>query len=422
MNGVLIKDVKLNGILTDILIEGENIVKIENNIGLTPKNKQSYKIVKANGKTAMPGFINMHTHSAMTLMRGISEDQPLFNWLETIWKIESNLDDELVYWGTKLACLEMIKTGTTCFNDQYFRILTSVNATLQMGLRSFQPFVILDLFDNEKAKELKRNCIITYEESKRWSPLNKFAIAIHSPYSVSEEMIIWGANFAKEHNLLLHIHLSETAQENLDSYKKHNLSPTAYLEKLGVLGPNVIAAHCLWLSDDDIKILAKHKVKVVHNINSNLKLASGYKFKYNELKKAGVTVCIGTDGTASSNNLDMLEAMKTTALVQKAWREDPSALPLNELIDMATKNGAESLNINSGEIKEGMIADLFLVDTNNYAFTPDYNFLANFVYASNSSCIDTLICNGKVLMENRVVEGEQEILDNVNRIYNRLLK
>ncbi len=422
MNGVLIKNVKLNEILTDILIEGEKIIKISNNLSLKDSDLHKYKVINGHGKTVMPGFINMHTHSAMTLMRGISEDQPLFKWLETIWKIEANLDDELVYWGTKLACLEMIKTGTTCFNDQYFRILTSVNATHQMGLRSFQPFVILDLHDKEKAEEIKRNCIMTYEESKRWSPLNHFAIAIHSPYSVSEEMILWGAKFAKDHNLLLHIHLSETDQENLDSFKKHNLSPTAYLEKLGVLGPNVIAAHCLWLSEDDIKILAKYDVKVVHNINSNLKLASGYQFKYNELKRAGVTVSIGTDGTASSNNLDMLEAMKTTALIQKAWRADPSALPLNELLEMSTVNGAKSLNINAGEIKEGMLADLFLVDTNNYAFTPNFNFLANFVYSANSSCVDTLICNGKVLMENRVLEGEQEILDNVNRIYNRLLK
>ena len=188
------------------------------------------------------------------------------------------------------------------------------------------------------------------------------------------------------------------------------------------MGPNVIAAHCVWLSDDDIRILAKYDVKVVHNINSNLKLASGYKFKYKELHKAGVTVCLGTDGTASSNNLDMRESMKTAALMQKAWRQDPSALPLDELLDMATVNGARSLRINAGQIKEGDLADIILVDINNYAFTPNINFLANFVYSANSSCIDTLICNGKVLMQQRVVEGEQEILDNVNKIYNRLLK
>ena len=162
----------------------------------------------------------------MTLKRGVSEDKPLLEWLDSIWRIEQNLDDELIYWGTKLACLEMIKTGTTCFNDQYFRIITGANATHQMGLRSFHPFVLLDMHDKDKAEELKRNCIMTYEESKRWSPLNKFAVAIHAIYSVSEELIIWGAKFAQEHNLLLHIHLSETDTENLECYKKHGLSPT----------------------------------------------------------------------------------------------------------------------------------------------------------------------------------------------------
>ena len=180
MKGVLIKSVMLNDNLTDILIEGDSIKKIQPNIQLEQQDKNRYTIINGNNKVVLPGFINMHTHSAMTLMRGVSEDKPLLDWLDSIWRIESNLDDELVYWGTKLACLEMIKTGTTCFNDQYFRILTGSNATHQMGLRSFHPFVLLDLYDKVKAEELKRNCIMTYEESKRWSPLNKFAVAIHS--------------------------------------------------------------------------------------------------------------------------------------------------------------------------------------------------------------------------------------------------
>jgi 5-methylthioadenosine/S-adenosylhomocysteine deaminase len=192
------------------------------------------------------------------------------------------------------------------------------------------------------------------------------------------------------------------------------------LEKLGVLGPEVIAAHCVWLSNNDMDIMAKYGVTPVHNINSNLKLASGYKFLYNELKERGINVTLGTDGNGSSNNLDMRETMKTAALLQKGWREDPTALPLNELMDMATVNGAKALGIDAGEIKVGKLADINIIDIDNYAFTPNINFLSNLVYSANSSCIESVICNGKFVMKNRVVEGEKEILEKVNSIYKKL--
>jgi 5-methylthioadenosine/S-adenosylhomocysteine deaminase len=419
MKGILIKGVLLDNEVKDILIEEEKIKKISENISNDDKD---IVVLDGAGKVAIPGLINMHTHAAMTLMRGVKEDVRLSAWLDEIWAIEPRLDEELIYWGTKLACLEMIKTGTTCFNDQYWMIETASKAVAEMGLRSFQPYVILDLFDENMAQHLKDECKRIYEASKKWSPLTQFAIAVHSPYSVSEEMIVWASKFARAHNLLVHIHISETVLENKESIDKHSLSPVAYLEKLGVLGPEVIAAHCVWLSSQDVKILAKHNVKVVHNINSNLKLASGYRFKYKELKDAGVTVCMGTDGCASSNNLDLREALKTAALVQKAWRKDPSAMPLKELMDMATINGAHALRLNTGVLAEGALADLCLIDVNNYAFTPTINFLGNFIYSANSSCVDTVICNGNILMQNRMVPGEQEILDQVNRLYKKLLK
>ena len=421
MKGILIRNVVDNGEKKDLFIE-HNIIKSISVAGEGDfSNDGELEIIDANGKYVIPGFINMHTHSAMTLMRGVREDAPLQSWLESVWEMEPRLDDELIYWGTKLAAIEMISTGTTCFNDQYWNVGIAANAIKEMGLRSVQSFVLLDLFNKEKAEQMKRDCIVAYEESKRWGTLNTFALSIHAPYSVSEELIVWGSNFAKEHNLLLHIHVSETEQENLDSFEKHNLSPVAYLHKLGVLGPHVIAAHSLWLSEQDIELMAMHKVNVVHNINSNLKLSSGYKFKYNELKEAGVNICIGTDGAASSNNLDMLETMKTSALMQKAWRKDPAALPLNELLDAATINGANALRLNCGRVEEGALADLLLIDVDNYAFTPNYNFLANLVYSANSSCIDTVICNGKVLMRGRKINGAEEVLAQVNRIYKRLL-
>jgi 5-methylthioadenosine/S-adenosylhomocysteine deaminase len=416
-NSILIRGVVLDERCQDVLIVDNVIEKIGDSIVF-----EAHKVIDGTGKTLIPGFVNMHTHAAMTLMRGIGEDMHLKEWLyKKIWPIEKKLDDELVYWGTKLAALEMIKSGTTCFNDQYWNLDAAVKASAEMGIRSVQPFVILDLGDKSKWSKIKEECYSAWERSKLWGPRNRFAIGIHSPYSVSEEMLVWGTNFARERGLLVHIHVSETEGENRDSVDLHGVSPTKYLDRVGVLGPDIIAAHCLWMDDEDIEIFSKRDVKVVHNINSNLKIASGYRFRYNEFRDAGVTVTLGTDGCASSNNLDMIETMKTTALVQKAWREDPTAMPLDELLNLATKNGGLALGINCGEVKEGYLADLSIIDTNSIAFTPNINFKANLVYSANSSCVDTVICDGKVLMEGRRVDGEREILDNVNRLYKKLL-
>jgi 5-methylthioadenosine/S-adenosylhomocysteine deaminase len=417
MSTLLIKNIVLNGERKEILISGNKIEKIGETIDCDVE-----RVIDGKGKFVIPGFVNMHTHAAMTIMRGIGEDLSLMEWLQNkIWPTESKLTDEMVYWGTKLACLEMIKTGTTCFNDQYWFLPEAVRATDEMGMRSLQSFVILDLMDESRSEKIIEDCYKSYDLSREWSDRNRFAIGVHSPYSVSGKMIRWAGEFAKERDLLVHLHLSETHQENEDCIKKMGFTPTRYLDYLGILDSNVLAAHCLWIDEDDIPVLAERGVTVIHNINSNLKIASGYKFKYNEFRDAGIRITLGTDGCASSNNLDMLEAMKTSALVQKGWRGDPTAMPLNELIELATSNGAEALGIKSGRVKEGYLADISLVDVSNYSFTPNINFLANLIYSSNSSCIDTVICDGKVLMENRVVEGEQEILSMVNRLYKKLL-
>ncbi len=420
MSRILIKGVLLQGSKKDILIENNIIAKIADCID-SNSVEGSVKVIDGKDKAVIPGLVNMHTHSGMTLFRGVCEDKPLMEWLGVIWEMEPRLDEELIYWGTKLACLEMIKTGTTCFNDQYWMIDSAVKAVSDMGLRSHNTYVFLDLFDEAKAAVHRKECMEIFSKSRDWSELNTFGVAIHGEYTNSVESIKWTSDFARKNDLLVHIHLSESEKENADRIAKSGVTPTKYFQSLGVLGPEVLAAHCVWINDEDMAILAENDVKIVHNINSNLKLASGYTFKYKEFKEAGLTVSLGTDGNGSSNNLDMLEAMKTTALMQKAWRKDPTAMPLDELLDTATINGARSLRLNNGKIEEGALADLVLVDINNYAFTPNYDFLANLVYSANSSCVDTVICNGKVLMEGRIVEGEQEILDRVNSIYRRLM-
>ena len=201
---------------------------------------------------------------------------------------------------------------------------------------------------------------------------------------------------------------------------KHGVSPVEYLDRLGVLGPDVIAAHTLWLSPEDIEILGKRGVTCVHNINSNLKLASGYRFLYNELRDAGANVCLGTDGCGSSNNLDMLETMKTSAMIQKAWRNDPSAMPIGELIAMATSNAAKGLGLEIGRIEAGALADIVIVDTDNYSFLSQAPFEANLIYSAHSECVDSVICNGRFLMRGRVVEGEQQILQEARKVLTKI--
>ena len=416
------KNITVSGQQKDILIDKGLIRKIEPASSCENWNLAGdVEIMECSGKAAVPGLINMHTHTSMTLMRGIGEDMLFHNWLDKIWKIESNIDEEFIYWGTKVACLEMIKTGTTTFNDQYWFQNQSARAASEAGIKSGICYIICDRNDPSSFSRIKDECQQAYEESSGWAQDAQFLVCCHAIYSVSEEMLRWGIDFARRHNLRMHIHLSETEKEVSDCKEQHGgLSPVEYLEEMGFLGPEVIAAHTLWLSDKDVELLGKHGVTCVHNINSNLKLASGYRFRYNELKEAGANVCIGTDGCASSNNLDLLEAMKTSAIVQKAWRQDPSTWPLNELFDCATVNGAKALGLNTGRIEEGCFADICIVDTDNSFFLSPAPFLANLVYSAHSDCIDSVISNGKFVMRHREIEGEKEILREARKVIAQL--
>lgn len=365
------------------------------------------------GKTAIPGFINMHTHAAMSMMRGIGEDMKFHDWLAHIWEVERKLDPDYVEAAAAVACLEMARTGTTVFNDQYWFFPSTLKSASRLGLRAFAGCVVMDMCDPAKIPEQKEIVLKSYEEA---GDFPGFVLSCHAIYSVSEEMLVWAADFARKHSIRLHVHLSETRKEVEDCKAAHGgLSPVEYLNELGFLGPDVIAAHTLWLSEKDVELLGAAKVNCVHNINSNTKLASGYRFLYKELKEAGANICIGTDGCASSNNLDVLEALKTAALFQKAWRDDPTVLTVTELMEMATVNGARALGINAGKLKEGALADIAIVDTDNTFFLSPAPFEANLIYSAHSDCIDSLICGGRFIMRRREVEGEKEILMNARK-------
>ena len=378
-------------------------------------------MVECKGKAAFPGFMNMHTHAGMALMRGIGEDIAFHKWLDKIWEVEENIDEEYVYHATKLACLEMVKTGTTTFNDQYWYMPVAYKAAMELGMRPALSYVVLDKNDPEESERQKAQCQEVFEMSRTWDDKAQLLISVHAIYSVREPMMLWAVDFARSHGLKIHMHISETQKEVEDCMREHGgMSPVEYLDSLGVLGPDVIAAHTLWLSENDIRILGERGVTCVHNINSNLKLASGYRFLYKELMEAGANVCIGTDGCGSSNNLDMLEAMKTSAIVQKAWREDPSAMPLDELAAMATVNAAKALGFDTGRIEVGALADILIIDIDNYNFLSPGTFLANLVYSAHSDCVESVICDGKFIMRNRVVEGEKEIIENAKKHINKL--
>ena len=416
MGKIFLKDITLDGRQVDIVVDGRVIAAIRPAGGWPVKPAMTEGApdvtIDCTGKTAMPGFVNAHTHAAMSLMRGVGEDMVLKDWLDHVWSIEKNLDNDFVYWGTRVAALEMAMTGTTVFNDMYWYPAAAKKATSDSGLRGIISYVFLDGFNKETAERQKDECEAFIEEAKSWEDRVIPSISIHSIYTVREEAIIRAAELARRNGLRIHIHLAETEAEMTDCKAAHGgLTPTEYFDSLGVLGPDVIAAHSLWLSEKDVEILGRRGVNCVHNINSNLKLASGYRFLWKELRDAGANVCLGTDGCASSNNLDMLEAIKTAAIVEKAWRKDPTALPIQELLDMATVNGGKALGLKTGKIQEGWDADIQIVDTDSTFFLSPAPFLANYVYSAHSDCVSSLIAGGRLVMRDRVVEGSKDVLE-----------
>jgi 5-methylthioadenosine/S-adenosylhomocysteine deaminase len=415
---MLIKGVEWEGKPTDIRIEGGYIRRVANDLPVTDGGI----VIDGRGKALIPGLINTHTHAAMTLLRGIGDDMPLMPWLkEKIWPNEAKLTHEDVYWGAKLACLEMIKSGTTTFFDMYYKLPATAEAVEDMGVRGVLACACFDRFNPEIAERSKQEVQALFAGMDACGSRVKFALGPHAIYTVSGALLQWIDAFSREHDLPVQIHLSETEEEVNNSVKQFGSTPVRYLNALGVLSPRLSIAHGLYVDEEEIRILADKGVKVVHNPASNMKLASGVAFKFAEMRKAGLTVGIGTDGCSSSNNLDMIEAMKLASLLGKAWRRDPEALTAVEMLHAATAQGAEIAGLKAGCIREGYLADLCLIDLNTPTFTPNHNFVSNLVYAANGSCVDTVICDGRILMQNRKVPGEEEILNRVREIARKFL-
>ena len=381
-------------------------------------------IVDGNGALVLPGLSNTHTHAAMSLLRGYADDMILQDWLgQKIWPLEAHLTGDDVFWGTKLACLEMIKTGTTAFNDMYFFMEDAARAVDESGIRALLCYGFIDLGDSEKReKECRATESLASHIRAMNNPRIRAAAGPHAPYTVSAEGLKWCAEFSMEQNIPLHIHLSETEKEVNDCIAQHGKRPAVFLDECGVLTSRTIAAHGCWLDDAECTLLGKRGVHVSHNPASNMKLATHRALPYPRLMAAGANVCIGTDGCASNNNLDLFEEVKIAALLQKFFWNDPTVLPAPEALAMATVYGGKALGFGAGNLKAGAPADLILVSTKTSCNTPMHNAASNLVYACSGSAVDTTICNGRVLMFERTVPGESEILSHASDAAVRLVR
>ncbi len=370
----------LDGKAVDIVINGSVIESV------IPHSPCAVDI-DAHGLSVFPGLCNMHSHAPMTLFRGLGDDQPLDIWLNNyIWPAEQRLTDETVYKGTLQACREMLASGTTAFNDMYFRLPAMAKAVEESGIigrLGYNVFGDGDDLDDPTVRDLL----------SQGGGNVSYSIAPHSVYTVSEKGLRKSAEICRQMGLPMHIHMNETQKEVTDCIAHYGCRPWELLEKLGVLDlmdGNIIAAHCLYLSDNEIRLMGRHHITAVHCPNSNLKLGSGYRFPMLELLEAGVRVTLGTDGSASSNNLDMIEVMKTAALLQKGWRGDPTVVPAQQILSIATLGHT---------IAAGQPACLFLADAKS---------LSDLVYASHGDSVKMTMVNGKV----KYTKKYQEMQDN----------
>lgn len=410
----LFKNVNINNNNVDILVNKNIIEKISPGI-----RAEDAQVFAADGMIALPSFVNSHTHAAMTLLRGYADDLELFDWLSNyIWPLEAKLTEDDVYWGTRLACLEMIKCGTTCFNDMYWHSEATAKAVEDSGIRALISQVFID-HNDAKTSKIQISKAKDFFTNNPDSDRVKFALGPHAIYTVSQDSLTWIAKYAQDEGKLVHIHIAETKKEVQDCQASHGMTPIEYLSSLGLLTPNSLLAHCVWLTENDANLIAESGATVLHNPVSNLKLASGF-FPLKLLKDKGVRIAIGTDGCSSNNNLSSLEEIKFAALLPKYLEMDPKLYPAQEVFRDATLSGFQALQINAGSISEGKLADFMLLKTNNALLTPNYNTISNLVYSADSSCIDSLVCNGQIVMNRGKVKDEDLIFSKVTEIAKKL--
>jgi 5-methylthioadenosine/S-adenosylhomocysteine deaminase len=379
------------------------------------------RVIDARGGIVMPGLVNTHTHAAMTLLRGLADDLPLMSWLnDHVFPAEAAMDAQKVYCGSLLACAEMILSGTTTFCDMYLFEDAVARAAQTAGMRAVVGEVLFD-FSSPNYGALAQGFTYTETliEAYRGDPLITIAVEPHSPYLCAPEVLTRAFDLAGRHGVPMVIHLAETAGEVATIRERYGRTPVEHLDALGVLAPSVLACHCVALNEHDIELLKRHDVKVSHNPESNMKLASGIA-PVPRLLEAGVCVGLGTDGAASNNNLDLFLEMDTAAKLHKVHRLDPTVLDAGTVLRMATSDGARALGLSDriGSLEAGKQADVIILDTRKPHLVPMYHPASQVVYAARGSDVATVLINGRVVMENGCILtfDVEQAMEEANRI------
>jgi 5-methylthioadenosine/S-adenosylhomocysteine deaminase len=397
----------LGGTPCDIRVRDGRIAAIAAHAGAPPTHEpEVVRVIDARGLHAFPSFHNAHTHVPMVLFRGYGDDMPLMDWLRTrIWPAEAQLTEADVYAGARLGILEMIRGGTTFFNEMYWHRPALVRAAEEMGVRALIGQTIIDVGDGALLERQKSDLLRLAGEATAAKPGRvRLCAAPHSIYTVAPEDLRWVGAVAAEHGLLVHIHLSETEGEVDDCVRAHGCRPAALLDSHGLVNSRLVAAHGQFLDADELALMGAAGAALVTNPAANLKLATGGIFPWSAARAAGVRICLGTDGAASNNSLSMIEAMKLAALLEKHRERDATSLPAAAALAMATAAPADVFGLGTGRIEEGAPADLILVDFSAAATQPLHDPVSQLVYAADASCVHTTICDGRVLMHDRIVE------------------
>jgi 5-methylthioadenosine/S-adenosylhomocysteine deaminase len=403
--GLAVTNATLEGVAVGLRCEGGEIVAL--GPGVEPQSGD--EVLDSAGMALVPGLVNGHTHAAMTLFRGFADDLPLMEWLtDHIWPVEKRMDDDDVYWGTRLACVEMIRTGTTSFWDMYWHAHATARAVEDAGVRAVTAAPLID--DSDPAKS-ERACADAERSLDRISEaggeLARPGFAPHAIYSLSERSLRWVAERSTELQLPVQIHLSETEDEVDGCLDQHSERPAFYLDRVGMLGPHTVLAHGCWLDRAELELIAERGATVVTNPVANLKLAVGRVFPYRDARDVGVEVGLGTDGPGSNNSLDLLSDAKFFALLQKSEARDPAAVTASESLAIAT--GRRSGLLGGQGLVVGAPADFLLVRADDPELSLG-TLDAGLVYAASGAIVDTTVVAGKVLMRAGVVDGAEEVV------------
>jgi 5-methylthioadenosine/S-adenosylhomocysteine deaminase len=398
------------------VLEGETVGLREEDgliveLGPSVEPKTGDQVIDADGLLLSPPMVNGHTHAAMTLFRGFGDDMPLMEWLRTkIWPAEEKLEPDDVYWGTRLACLEMTRSGTTRFFDMYWHGNEVARAVVDAGLRASISSVIIDQLDPAKGESIRGEVIELLDRIAEADPRVSPSLGPHAIYTVSSESLAWIAEVAAEREITVQIHLSETEQEVSDCLDAHGKRPAAYLDELGFLGPRTLLAHGVWLDQSELELIAERHATVVANPAANMKLAVGGVLPYPAAARAGVRLGLGTDGVSSNSNLDSFEEVKLFSLSQKHASGDSSTLPADEALAIA--QGLRSPALGGTPLEVGQPADFLLLRGSDPELSAG-DLDADLVYAAGGSVVDTTVVAGRMLMRDRVVPGADELVAEV---------